>query len=218
MKKSPRRFSRGDTSTERPGLVFLRYGKTKKGDWREEWVTPEKLEEFKRVQYANAKKWNRSPSGRDSQRKSRKLQRDSGYAPQYMSTYRKVWVQRPENKLATNYRSRMRIALKHQGVKKNSKTEATLGCSFAFFRQWIEMQFKPGMDMANYGKVWVVDHIIPVAAFDLFNPEELKRCFHYTNCQPLFKEENHSKNDRIPGTEINGRDVSKVIPFTQRIA
>lgn len=148
------------------------------------------------------------------QARHRKKQRDSGYLKAYMKEYFPAWEARPANKLAKNYRTRMRIALKHQGVKKNSKTEETLGCSFEFFRGYMEAQFKPGMTMENYGKVWVVDHIMPVSSFDLFDPEQLSACFRYTNCQPLCKKENHEKNDKIPGTDKNGRNVPKnVIQF-----
>ena len=52
------------------------------------------------------------------------------------------------------------------------------------------------MDWENYGfgdNKWHIDHIIPCAAFDLTIPEQQKRCFHYTNLQPLWQRENLSK-------------------------
>ena len=42
------------------------------------------------------------------------------------------------------------------------------------------------MTWENHGKIWEIDHILPCASFDLTILEEQKKCFHYTNMQPLF--------------------------------
>ena len=52
------------------------------------------------------------------------------------------------------------------------------------------------MTWDNHG-LWEIDHKIPCDAFDLTNPEEQKKCFHYTNLQPLIKQENRTKSNRI---------------------
>jgi len=61
-----------------------------------------------------------------------------------------------------------------------------LGCEIQFFKEYLESKFKIGMSWENYGKIWHVDHIIPCKKFDLQNPEQQKKCFHYTNLQPLW--------------------------------
>jgi hypothetical protein len=58
------------------------------------------------------------------------------------------------------------------------------------------------MNWDNYGfgiDKWNMDHIIPCASFDLSDPEQQKKCFHYTNLQPLWQLENILKSDRIDG-------------------
>ena len=46
-------------------------------------------------------------------------------------------------------------------------------------------------------RVWEIDHIKPVAAFDLTQPQHQLACFHYTNCQPLLCFQNRSKGARF---------------------
>lgn len=92
--------------------------------------------------------------------------------------------------LAKNLRSRMYSALK--GACKSFGLLDLLGCSMEQFRRHTEVQFKPGMSWDNYGQ-WHMDHKKPCVKFDLSKPEEQKACFHYSNLQPLWAEENLAK-------------------------
>ncbi len=47
------------------------------------------------------------------------------------------------------------------------------------------------------GDKWHVDHIIPLASFDLNDPVQLLRANHYTNLQPLWQAENLAKGARL---------------------
>jgi hypothetical protein len=71
-----------------------------------------------------------------------------------------------------------------------------LGCDIASFKKHIEEQFRPGMSWEDQD-TYVLDHIIPVAWFDLSVPVHQDICFHYTNFQPLTPEANAKKADNI---------------------
>ena len=81
---------------------------------------------------------------------------------------------------------------------KTLPTSKIVGCSFYELRIHLENLFKDGMTWDNYGITgWHVDHIIPCASFDFNKPEEVSKCFHYTNLQPLWATDNIIKGDKI---------------------
>jgi hypothetical protein len=88
------------------------------------------------------------------------------------------------------------INLGLKGQSKSKKTERFLGCTFEETMVYLEKSFRPPMTRENMGKIWHVDHIRPVCSFDLSDPEQVKACFHYTNLQPLFVEENLKKSGK----------------------
>jgi hypothetical protein len=78
---------------------------------------------------------------------------------------------------------------------KSLSTINLIGCSIEHLRRHLAFQFQPGMSWSNYGK-WHIDHIRPCAKFDLSKESEQKKCFHYTNLQPLWAKDNLIKGDR----------------------
>jgi len=52
------------------------------------------------------------------------------------------------------------------------------------------------------GKVYHIDHIFPVSAFDLNDPEHIKLCWHPDNLQWLEASENCEKNDKYDEKEF----------------
>lgn len=95
-------------------------------------------------------------------------------------------------------RLRSRILLVLHGKKKLMSSLNLLGCSPEHLRIHLESQFKEGMTWDNYGiKGWHIDHIVPCASFDFTLIEDQKKCFHYSNLQPLWWLENVIKSDRI---------------------
>lgn len=98
-----------------------------------------------------------------------------------------------EKVLYGNAYRRFRGVLSDKGISISIPFSELLGCTDVelFFR--FEGMFKEGMHEGNYGTEWEIDHIRPICSFDLTKEEDLRKCFHYSNLQPLWKEENWMK-------------------------
>jgi hypothetical protein len=95
-------------------------------------------------------------------------------------------------KIGLRLGERLRSALrKNRGV---ARAVENLGCSLDFFRGHLEAQFQPGMTWGNWSRSgWHIDHILPLASFDLTDPVQVAIACHYSNLQPLWAGENISK-------------------------
>ena len=102
----------------------------------------------------------------------------------------------PFFKWKTKTRQALRDMIYRSGLLKEMFEKAfieEIGCSIAQFKEYIEKQFKPGMNWTNYGKgpnKWQLDHINPI------QPEDInKNVNHFSNLQPLWQAENIKKGD-----------------------
>ena len=95
---------------------------------------------------------------------------------------------------------RLRCRLRKFVAKKQykSSTRHTLGIDLEGFLAHLESRFLPTMSWDNMN-LWHLDHIKPCSLFDFKNPDEVAKCFHYTNIQPLWAKDNLSKNNRFIG-------------------
>lgn len=89
-------------------------------------------------------------------------------------------------------RERVRAYDALKGLRKVARTETLLGCSYAEFRAHIESLFVDGMGWHNMN-LWHIDHIRPLASFDLSDKEQQKLAFNYKNQQPLWAIDNLKK-------------------------
>lgn len=104
----------------------------------------------------------------------------------------------PLFKLQERLRTATSRAFKHK--VKDKRTLELLGCTLEEAFIHLESQFQDGMSWDNYGKYgWHIDHIKPIASFDLTDPEQIKKACHYTNLQPLWASENLSKSSKHGG-------------------
>ena len=101
-------------------------------------------------------------------------------------------------KLVCTLRNRINKVLRESNTKKSKKTMELTGCTVDELKKHIEKQFKPDMKWSNHSvKGWQLDHIKPLASFDLSILEYQKKAFHYSNLQPLWAEENLSKGAKV---------------------
>lgn len=104
-------------------------------------------------------------------------------------------VDDPQFKLACNLRARLGSAIKNH--QKSGSAVRDLGCTIAELKEHLEEQFQLGMTWDNYGD-WHLDHILPLASFNLENRDELLEACHYSNLQPLWAADNLSKGCKVP--------------------
>lgn len=83
-----------------------------------------------------------------------------------------------------------RISRQAKGYAKTTRTNEMLGCSYDEAAAHIQSMLPPEWKWEDRGKVWHIDHIIPLSAFDLTNPEHLKMACHWSNLRPLAATEN----------------------------
>lgn len=100
----------------------------------------------------------------------------------------RIKKQKLQRRLSNNLRSRIR----HSVISKNQKSLDLTGCSIEQLMAHLESKFSDGMTWENYGE-WHIDHIKPCAKFDLTLESEQEKCFHFSNLQPLWAEENFKK-------------------------
>jgi hypothetical protein len=96
-------------------------------------------------------------------------------------------------RLSKRLRCRLYQSLKSKRWNKNNNLHNYLGCSLEELKLYIEKQFQPGMTWENHSyNGWHIDHIIPLASAK--SEEEMYKLCHYTNLQPLWKEDNMKKS------------------------
>ena len=86
-------------------------------------------------------------------------------------------------------------AFRERAFEKNSSTIEILGCSFEFFKLYIENQFETWMNWDNRGLYngklnfgWDIYHITPLSSATCI--EDIIRLNHYTNLRPLCSQTN----------------------------
>jgi hypothetical protein len=106
------------------------------------------------------------------------------------------------NRYNNDIQFRLRVILRNrllQSIKTDAKAGSAvqdLGCSINEFKDYLESKFVPGMTWENMGD-WHIDHIHPLSKYDLGDVEQFKQACHYTNLQPLWKEDNLRKGSML---------------------
>ncbi|WP_324727144.1 hypothetical protein [Pseudomonas chlororaphis] len=82
------------------------------------------------------------------------------------------------------------------GRRELGRTTLELGYSTEEFKTHIERQFLHGMSWENRSD-WHIDHIIPLASFDLTDSGERRAANSLANLRPIWAADNLQKSDRI---------------------
>lgn len=161
-------------------------------------------------------KYNQRPeviAAKEERREERRRQQEEARrlraTPEYQRLLRKRdneyikrrYAEEPEFALAFKVRARVYQAIRKGGASKTGRTEELVGCSFDFLRQHIERQFKGKMSWDNPGS-FHIDHIVPLAAFDLSDPMQLRVACNWQNLRPIPPKKNMSKGARLTEPQL----------------
>lgn len=162
---------------------FLSYCKTCQNQSNKQWskANRDKVKKMKRASYER-KKAGIPSKGIQSYESIKRKQR---------AYKRHRWRTCSDYRVMSNIRRRINYALR--GNRKIANTEKLLGMSAEECRKYLESLFTEGMNWDNVH----IDHIVPCASFTLSDPEQQRKCFHYTNLTPLFAKDNLSKGCKI---------------------
>ena len=89
-------------------------------------------------------------------------------------------------------RNNINRIMKLTNIEKTKPSIEYLGCSAEYFKEYIKSKMTPDMTFDNIH----FDHIKPVSRFNLEDEEELLKCCHYSNFQPLISTDNLEKSNK----------------------
>ena len=135
---------------------------------------------------------------------SKKYRNAPGYREKRNIQDRERKKRDPMYRIRVNLHVRLWFFLR--ALKKSTRTMELVGCDLEFLKKHLESQFDEKMTWDNYGTYWHIDHLRPCKSFNLLDPEQQKKCFHWTNLQPLEGKENMSK-----GAKLIKKHIEKLI-------
>lgn len=166
---------------------------------RRYWSDPER---YRRRNQQSAKKNRAKNSARERAWRKQNKEKVRAYNLKYVTKKRQSDV---SFRLQMIVRARIHAVLTRTGGRKRDPTLRFVGCTGNQLKSWIENQFSDGMTWDNYGHSgWHIDHIIPLAKFDLTDPVQQVAAFHYTNLRPLWAFDNLRKSDKVSGQSLFG--------------
>ena len=104
----------------------------------------------------------------------------------------------PKEKMKRYVRTRIYNCLLH---RKSKSSIEYLGCGTADYQLWITT-YNPELSLENYGKVWHIDHVIPISLFDLDDSAQCLLAFNWRNTMPLLAYDNLAKSNRIDKIQL----------------
>ena len=120
---------------------------------------------------------------------------------EWVKNNKKEYVKRrakkdPVYRAMKSMRFRTTMYGKRKFDEKRGRFTEIIGIDPQGFRDYISSKFEEGMSWENYGwSTWHIDHIIPLSSAKTI--KELEELSHHTNLQPLWKDENLEKSNKI---------------------
>jgi hypothetical protein len=105
----------------------------------------------------------------------------------------------PTEKFKRYIRTRIYNCLRNSNKTKHSIEY--LGCSSNDYFNWI-LSYNESYNLDNHGKIWHIDHVVPISKFDLNYEEQQMLAFNWRNTMPLSCLENLKKNNKIVPSQI----------------
>ncbi len=161
----------------------------KQKHWRKNQTDEVRKNRLEKARIQEAKK--RAAMTEEEKKENRKYKR------QYNAERKKT---DPAFRAMCDIRSRLRHARERRHLTRTDlKTSEMLGCTWKEFADFIESQFDERMTWENKGRyTWHLDHVIPLAYFDLSKPDEEKVASNVLNHQPMWHDENMKKGATMP--------------------
>lgn len=197
-------------------------------DWSEKtlqgWLSPRWHSEEALASRADAKlRWRSSPENREAARAktadyyadpaNRERKRANSAAwyeanPDARRDYANArYRDDPVFAASTKVRNRVSAGLRAALAGKSAPRLELLGCSIEELMAHLESLWEPGMTWDNWSPDgWHLDHLVPLAAFDLRDPEQQRQAYNWRNCVPRWAADNLSKGALHGGRRWSHRD------------
>lgn len=160
----------------------------------------------------NAKQWSANNKERHAELQAEWYQENK---PKINEKYNKRMEEDLVFRLKQITKSRIHVAFKNVGLTKTNHTIDMLHCNIDYYTEWmkycIDVSNDKNMSIDDHGSYWHIDHVIPIAKFDLKKQINQDLCFGWFNTMPLEKEDNMAKKDKIDKVQIKKhiRNVKK---------
>lgn len=151
--------------------------------WSKKWVAKNKDKAD-----AKRRRWLEANPGRQAVLAKRWRTENKERFQRFMARY----LAQPKVRVHRTIRERLRTWLRSG----RGRTMDALDYSFEDLVRHLELQFLPGMTWDNYGSKWHIDHIVPLAHFDVKDINDLgvKQAWALSNLRPLWAEDNLKKH------------------------
>lgn len=142
-------------------------------------------------------KWLSLPANRERSRRTHVAWKAEN--PDYQKAYQNSRRRDdPVFALAHRLRTRLRDAIQAAGSGKSAGTFELVGCTPQELKAHIEAQFVGEMGWHNRDE-WHLDHVRPLASYDLTDSEQQRQAMHFSNVAPVWAADNMAKGSLHEG-------------------